>query len=136
MVIVSPTRLADGTPFPTYAWLTCPWLIERAGVRESAGETAEWAARAVDDEGLAARLIALDAELRAVRAAEGPSADVRASSGIAGQRDPLGVKCLHAHLALALLGLDDPIGLAILGDEDDACEDVRCDRLASESRSR
>ena len=55
--------------------------------------------------------------------------DACASVGIAGQRDSSGVKCLHAHIALALVGLEDPIGLYFLGIEDPACPDQRCARL-------
>jgi hypothetical protein len=38
----------------------------------------------------------------------------------------LGVKCLHAHVALALLGIADPIGMAELGKVESACKDARC----------
>ena len=57
------------------------------------------------------------------------------SVGIAGQRDPLGVKCLHAHLALALVGVDDPIGIHLLGEGDPVCPDRRCARLIQDASS-
>ncbi|HEY5506960.1 MAG TPA: DUF501 domain-containing protein, partial [Coriobacteriia bacterium] len=35
-VIAVAPRLADGTPFPTAFWLTCPRLVEAVGALESA----------------------------------------------------------------------------------------------------
>ena len=131
--IRSPSRLSDGTPFPTLAWLTCPWLSERASAAESQGATAEWARRAAIDEELGSRLAETDRVLRVQRAAESAGADACALVGIAGQRSPLGVKCLHAHLALALVGIEDPIGLQLLGEDDPVCPDQRCARLIDDA---
>lgn len=131
-VIVSPSTLADGTPFPNLAWLTCPWLSELVAAEESAGGAAAFALRAAEEPAFAARLIAADATVRALRAAESGGVDVCASVGIAGQRDPLGVKCLHAHVALALLGLDDPVGEDVLSRVQRWCDDDRCTGLGSE----
>jgi hypothetical protein len=131
--VVSPSRLADGTPFPTCAWLTCPGLAQRASAAESCGETAEWARRAVSDPELGTELADTDAVVRERRAMESDGDDACASVGIAGQRDPLGVKCLHAHLALALVGIEDPIGRALLGQGDTDCPDERCARLIDDA---
>lgn len=128
-VIVSPGILEDGTPFPTHAWLTCPHLVEMLSAEESAGAAAGWAERARIDPNLAARLAAADAVLRDVRARESGGIDPCESVGLAGQRGPLGVKCLHAHVALALIGIDDPIGQAELTKIQPTCADVRCDSL-------
>lgn len=125
-VIVSPAMLADGTPFPTYAWLTCPHLVERLHAEESAGATAGWAARAHSDTELAEGLRRADSAVREARKRESAGADPCSSVGLAGQREPLGVKCLHAHVALALLGIADPIGTAELGKVELACTDARC----------
>ena len=129
--IVSPSLLADGTPFPAYAWLTCPYLLEMLAAAESAGAAAMWAQRAAADEGLAAGLLATDVAVRAARARESGGNDACGSVGIAGQRDPLGVKCLHAHVALALAGIDDPIGAEELGKIQPTCSDARCRSLAT-----
>lgn len=134
-VIVSPSRLADGTPFPTYAWLTCPYLVEAAGALESAGATARYAERAAREESLAGALRALDARVRELRAAESTGIDACADVGIGGQRDPLGVKCLHVHVALALLGEDDPIGAELLARMPRECEDDRCATLGAAGAS-
>jgi hypothetical protein len=131
-VVVSPSILADGTPFPTYAWLTCPWLSEHVAAEESAGATAGWAIRVARDPALAARLRATDLELRAARAKESGGADRCASVGLAGQSDPLGVKCVHAHVALAIVGIDDPIGAELLGKIEADCPDARCKAYPSQ----
>jgi uncharacterized protein len=130
-VIVSPSRLSDATLFPTYAWLTCPWIAEAMSAEESAGATARWAHRAAEDERVSAGLIAADGQLRLARAAETGGEDPCASVGLAGQRDPLGVKCLHAHAALALIGIEDPVGLAELGKIDRDCPDGRCAKIVT-----
>ena len=132
-VIVSPSMLDDGTPFPTYAWLTCPHLVERVSAAESAGATARFAQRAHSEESLAVRLHALDARGRQLRAGESGGEDACATVGIGGQRDPLGVKCLHLHVALALLGEDDPIGIEVLASVARECEDDRCATLPGAS---
>ncbi len=125
-VIVSPSTLEDGTPFPTLAWLSCPWLSERVSALESAGGSALWAARVAAEPDVARALIQADSTLRALRAAQSGGCDACASVGIAGQKDALLVKCLHAHVALALLGIEDPVGLGVLAALDRECPDERC----------
>lgn len=125
-VIVSPSVLADGSRFPTWAWLTCPHLVEAVSRLESEGAAAQWAWAAANDVGLAQALIELDAEVRAARCAEGDGADACDDVGIAGQRRPLGVKCLHAHVAYALAGLNDPIGRVVVETIGRECTDARC----------
>jgi hypothetical protein len=106
--------LHDGTPFPTTFWLTCPRLVEAVHVLESIGEHRTWAARAAADPDLAARLRAADRAYRACRAAEGGGDDPCTAVGVAGQADPLAVKCLHARVAAALAGIADPVGEGVL----------------------
>ena len=127
-VIVSPPLLADGTPFPTWAWLTCPHLRDVCAAEESAGSVSRWAERLASDVNLAAQMLAADAALRAARAAEGP--DPHPEYGLAGQSDPLATKCLHAHVALALAGIADPVGMSIIETFGGQCADGRCARLA------
>lgn len=128
-VIVSPPRLEDGTLFPTWAWLTCPYLVEEASARESAGWSERWLRRVERDPEAGAALRRADEQLRAARAAEGGGEDPCAGTGVAGQLGWKGPKCLHAHLALALLGIDDPIGADVAGETGEACDDERCSRL-------
>jgi hypothetical protein len=129
---VSPSRLDDATPFPTWAWLTCPFAIERLAALESAGATAAWAVRASEEPRLAAALRATDDALRLARAAESDGEDACCGVGLAGQRDPLGVKCLHAHAALRLAGLADPVGDAVLAEIGVECTDARCETLVAD----
>ncbi len=128
---MSPSVLVDGTLFPTYAWLTCPHLSLLLSVLETAGAAAGWAARAVTDPELAEKLVATDIAVRVGRAIESGGEDTCVSVGLAGQKDPLGVKCLHAHVALALVGIDDPIGVEELGKIMTTCSNVRCASLVA-----
>lgn len=130
-VIASPPLLADGTPFPTHLWLTCPHVADAASAEESAGACDRWAARLAADPELAAAVRAADSDLRALRAASATGADGCAAVGVAGQRDALATKCIHAHAALALAGVADPIGHALLARCGRRCSDARCRRLAA-----
>jgi hypothetical protein len=97
---------------------------------ESAGEGARFAARAAASPALAEAMRAADAAYRAGRRAEGGGADPCAAVGVAGQSDPLAVKCLHARLAAHLAGIPDPIGSSVAemlpGTIAGPCADVRC----------
>lgn len=106
LVIRNAPRDAEGHPFPTTFWLTCPEAVRAVSRIESTGEIARLNA-----------LIESDPELaRAVATAHGDYARDRArdddaalhDGGVAGTR--VGVKCLHAHLAHHLAGGVDPIG--------------------------
>jgi hypothetical protein len=127
-VISSPSCLDDGTPFPTTYWLTCPFLTEAASAAESAGWLAEWDAHIANDPALAAALEETDAELRARRAAETGGEDACAGVGVAGQAS-LAAKCLHARVALVLVGIDDRIGAALIESVGTTCDDRRCSLL-------
>lgn len=129
--IASPSRLDDGTPFPALVWLTCPWLLQRVGDMESAGGASSWTEKIAQDSSLAEALDAADQALRSARASESADEDVCANVGIAGQKDHTKVKCLHAHLGLALFGIADPIGTAIISEIGDVCPDRRCAELES-----
>ncbi len=125
-VIATPSRLASGEPFPTLFWLTCPHLVDAVGALESSGEVEAWAVRLAGDPGLADRMRTADAVYRTARAAESAGDDACPDVGMAGQRDPLATKCLHAHVAAALGGTGDPVGEAVLGQIERECGDERC----------
>jgi len=125
IIAVAPT-LEDGTPFPTTFWLACPHLCAVAAAAESAGEAASWSARAAVDTSLIVSLLAADAVYRAARAIEGGGVDPCDGVGVAGQADPLAVKCLHARVAAAAAGLPDPIGEDLLSRGARECSDRRC----------
>jgi hypothetical protein len=124
-VIATAPVLEDGSPFPTLYWLTCPFLLDVAARAESEGHVSAWADRLAEDHVLADRMRAADREYRSRRAAE-PGRDPSSGVGIAGQRDPLATKCLHAHIAAALAGIDDPIGTALTDQAGRECADFRC----------
>ncbi len=90
---------------PTRFWLVGRAESEAVSRLEAAGGVRA-AERAVDREELAAVHAAYAEERDAAIPAghEGP----RPSGGVGGTRQ--GVKCLHAHYAAFLAGLDDPVG--------------------------
>lgn len=125
--VVSTAPELGEEPFPTLFWLTCPWLAGDVSAAESAGGVSAWAARLAADPELAERMRAADAVYRARRAeAALPHPDPCAGVGIAGQRDPAATKCLHAHVAAALAGIDDPVGTQLLDELSRECPDGRC----------
>ncbi|MCL2654894.1 MAG: DUF501 domain-containing protein [Coriobacteriia bacterium] len=126
-VIASPPLLDDGTPFPTWLYLTCPALCHECATQESKGLLDTLRAQLAADATLRADLLAADARFRAGRSAEaaacgqGATAAPGAGTGLAGQADPTALKCLHAHVAYQLAGLQDPFGARILNHVPNYC---------------
>lgn len=81
---------------------------------------------------LAQRMLEADRRLRHLRAEESGGEDACPDTGIAGQRDPLAVKCLHAHVALALAGLDDPVGIDTIERVGAECPDAECSTASAD----
>jgi hypothetical protein len=129
-VIAVAPLLEDGSPFPTTFWLTCPSLVVAVHDLESAGASARFADRVAREPGFAASVAEGDAAYRAARRREGGGSDPCATVGVAGQADPLAVKCLHARLAAHLAGVPDPIGASVAGllsaTIGSECRDERC----------
>ncbi|MEO8292574.1 MAG: DUF501 domain-containing protein [Actinomycetota bacterium] len=97
---------ADGHPFPTTFWLTCPEAVKAVSRVEAAGWIARLNERAQTDVAFGSRL--QDAH-GAYGQERGQMAEEAASwGGVAGTR--AGVKCLHAHYAYHLSGGIDPVG--------------------------
>jgi exopolyphosphatase/guanosine-5'-triphosphate,3'-diphosphate pyrophosphatase len=134
MAIVVPPLLEDHSPFPTTFWLTCPRLVDAVHDLESAGEGARYAALAAADPSMRVGLAAADTAYREARLREADGADPCADVGLAGQKDPFAVKCLHARCAAYLCGVPDPIGeqvAALLVSQATAsCDDARCLRVS------
>jgi hypothetical protein len=105
IVIRNAPLLDDGTPMPTRYWLVGKAASEAVSRLESRGGVRA-AERAVDPHDLAQAHAAYAAERDAAipPGHDGP----RPSGGVGGTRQ--GVKCLHAHYAAHLAGLDDPVG--------------------------
>ena len=92
-------RLADGTPFPTLFYLTCPRATAACSRLESAGLMKEMAERLAADPELAARYRAAHEDYLARREAIGEVPEI---AGISAGGMPGRVKCLHVHLGHAL----------------------------------
>ena len=129
VVIANAPRASDGSPFPTLYWLTCPHLVQSVSAAETRGEVDRWADRVGDDPHLRFEVLAADQQYRAAREMEGHGDDPNADVGIAGQSDPCGTKCLHAHVAAFLAGIPDPIGRATLDGLEVECDSDDCAAL-------
>jgi hypothetical protein len=118
-VVEQPPFDPDGAPFPTTYYLTCPWLAAAVARLEAAGGVERWSERAEREPRLRRSVERADAEQRRIR----PELDV----GIAGTRNPLKLKCLHAHAAFALARPGYELGERILDEVDERwCPDGRC----------
>ncbi|HWK20223.1 MAG TPA: DUF501 domain-containing protein [Microbacteriaceae bacterium] len=121
-VVSTRPRLSDGTPFPTFYYLTHPAATAAASRLEAAGRMAQYQAMLVDEVAEAYR--AAHAAYLRERAAFG---DVPEIEGYSAGGMPERVKCLHAligHSLAAGPGVN-PIGdlaLAECGWSPDVCE--------------
>lgn len=104
-------RLADGTPFPTTYYLTCPKASSAVGRLEGGGLMREMTERLATDPDLAERYRAAhEAYLRQrTKLGEVPEIDGVSAGGM-----PDRVKCLHVHLAHSLAAGE---GVNPFGDE-------------------
>lgn len=104
LVIKNTGRSKAGIPFPTLYWLTCPEEHRRLARLEASGLIAELQKKLEQNDDWRQRLLASD---KAYRAERGTS---DGDGGIAGCRESLKVKCLHAHAADWLVAGLNPIG--------------------------
>ncbi|MCD6020355.1 MAG: hypothetical protein K0R20_65 [Actinomycetia bacterium] len=93
---------ADGHPFPTIFWLTCPTAVRSVSRLESDG----WIGRLADDPELVERIEKAHAAYASERGRMAPGAE--RWGGVGGTDH--GLKCLHAHYAYHLAGGDDVVG--------------------------
>ena len=93
---------ADGNPFPTIYWLTCPDAVRAVSRVESEG----WIGRLGDDPTIAASVAEAHRAYAMERGEMLPGAEEW--GGVGGTRR--GIKCLHAHYAFHLAGGDDVVG--------------------------
>ncbi len=122
VIVVRP--LIAGAPFPTTYWLTCPFLVRAIDRLEAAGTIKELEARVRADHALAARFAHAHRAYIAARLAlltphehdylerTGMLASLT-TRGIGGTADFTRVKCLHMHVAHALVA-DNPVGTLVL----------------------
>lgn len=97
---------AEGHPFPTLYWLTCPEAVKRVSRLESEGWIKRLEAEAEVDPDLRAGLRRAHQSYAAERGRLHPGAE--AWGGVAGTAQ--GLKCLHAHYAHHLAGGEDVVG--------------------------
>jgi exopolyphosphatase/guanosine-5'-triphosphate,3'-diphosphate pyrophosphatase len=97
---------AEGRPFPTLFWLTCPDAVRAVSRLEAGGAIARLNDRIEAEPDLAGAVERSHAEYARERARRHDGAE--AFGGVGGTRR--GVKCLHAHYANHLGGGDDPVG--------------------------
>jgi exopolyphosphatase/guanosine-5'-triphosphate,3'-diphosphate pyrophosphatase len=102
---------AEGRPFPTLFWLTCPDAVRAVSRLESTGAIAALNERIDGDPALAAALARAHDEYARERARDAVGAE--SFGGVAGTRR--GIKCLHAHYANHLAGGKDPVGAWVAG---------------------
>jgi hypothetical protein len=110
-VVETEPRLPDGTPFPTFYYLTCPRLTAAVSTLEAEGRMATMQERLATDPGLAARY--RDAHELLLEQRE-TVARVPEITGISAGGMPDRVKCLHVLVAHALAA---GAGVNPLGDE-------------------
>lgn len=98
-VVATAPRLPDGTPFPTFWYLTCPRAVGAVGTLEAEGLMRAMSARLAADTALAAAYRAAHERYLARRAAV---AEVPEIAGVSAGGMPDRVKCLHVLVAQTL----------------------------------
>ncbi|MBO9578606.1 MAG: DUF501 domain-containing protein [Microbacteriaceae bacterium] len=98
-VVCTRPRLADGTPFPTFYYLTHPAATAAASRLEAAGRMPAYQALLVEDEGVGAAYRAAHEAYLADREAHGEVPEI---AGYSAGGMPERVKCLHALVGHAL----------------------------------
>jgi hypothetical protein len=127
-VVAQAAYLADGNPFPTTYFLTCPHAVARIGALESAGGVDRYERLVAQDAGAAAEYRAGAERQRALRRPAARMADGGASLalGVGGTRRAGAVKCLHAHAAFALAEPDYAFGRRILAEAEPVFPSAEC----------
>jgi uncharacterized protein len=110
-VVETTPRLADGTPFPTLYYLTCPRASSAIGRLEAGGVMREMTERLAVDAELRARYAAAHLAYLRARDAIGEVPEI---AGVSAGGMPDRVKCLHVLVAQSLVA--GP-GVNPLGDE-------------------
>jgi hypothetical protein len=115
-VVETPPRLADGTPFPTFYYATCPKLTAAISTLESSGLMNEMNERLQNDPELSGQYQAAHLDYEAARdaVAKELNLDVPEVKGTTAGGMPDRVKCLHSLIAHSLAAGE---GVNPLGDE-------------------
>ncbi|MBA2774982.1 MAG: DUF501 domain-containing protein [Nocardioidaceae bacterium] len=110
-VVATAPRLSDGTPFPTYYYLTCPRAASLIGTLEASGLMRDMTERVARDQALAQRYRRAHERYLADREAY---AGVEEIAHVSAGGMPDRVKCLHVLVAHSLAAGE---GVNPLGDE-------------------
>lgn len=115
-VVQTPPRLADGTPFPTFYYATCPKLTGAISTLESSGIMAKMNERLINDPELAGKYQAAHIDYEAARCAVAKELNIEVPEieGVTAGGMPDRVKCLHSLVAHSLAA---GVGVNPLGDE-------------------
>jgi exopolyphosphatase / guanosine-5'-triphosphate,3'-diphosphate pyrophosphatase len=127
LVIRNAPLAADGSPFPTTHWLTCPTAVKAVARLESAGAIG-WMNDRYDEE-LAFRAAVDAAHAEAAEDRGSDLSEAREWGGVGGTRR--GVKCLHAHYANHIAGGDDVVGRWVAERIDPVHTEQRAGRVAA-----
>jgi len=114
---------AEGHPFPTLYWLTCPAAVKAVSQLESEG----WISRLAADRAFAEAIEGSHSRYAAERGALLAGAERWGGVGGTGR----GLKCLHAHYAYHLAGGDDAAGRWTAEQVEPVHEDERGARIAA-----
>jgi hypothetical protein len=112
---------ADGEPFPTTYYLTCPYLVAAVARIEAAGGVERWSTAVAGDPALFESLEHATEAQRRIRhelagGNRGKDGGRSLDLGIGGSRSPANLKCLHAHVAYALARPPYELGERIIGE--------------------
>ena len=115
-VVETPPRLADGTPFPTFYYATCPKLTAAISTLESSGLMIDMNERLQNDPELMGQYQAAHVDYETARdvVAKELNLDVPEVKGTTAGGMPDRVKCLHSLIAHSLAAGE---GVNPLGDE-------------------
>lgn len=134
-VVETPPRLADGQPFPTFYYATCPRLTGAISTLESSGVMASMSERLLTDTKLAGEYQAAHIDYEAARSAVAAelNIDVPEISGITAGGMPDRVKCLHALVAHSLATGNgvNPLGDEALTNLDPWWSDKPCSEISN-----
>jgi len=122
---------ANGDPFPTTYYLTCPHLVAALARVEAAGGVERWSRAVAEDADLWRSLTRATEEQQRLRrelagTQNGKDAGRSLDLGIGGSRSPERLKCLHAHAAFALARPGYALGDRILAELDPLWPSDRC----------
>lgn len=125
VVVVTPPRLAEGTPFPTLYYLSQPAATRAASRLEAEGKMAEYQVRLQGDSDSLALYRSAHEDFLAERNSIGLVEEI---DGISAGGMPTRVKCLHSLMAHSLSvgpGIN-PVGDWALADTDWDVDRCRC----------